>query len=145
MSYVTGKYQDIRKDTGRYQYDTKVQRLFTRLFTEQTVIPPFQDTVAVLASGKESAHDAARAREESMPILLVIIALGFHFLLDWTLWVGVLIAGGGQTAIAIIGRRRMGLPLPATVSHIIAGAIGGMLVSYVPMVLVFYWTGHPSW
>jgi hypothetical protein len=80
-----------------------------------------------------------------MPILLIIIALGFHFLLGWPLWVSVLVAGGGQTAIAIVGRRLKGIPLPAPVSHIIAGAIGGMLLSYVPMVLFFYWTGHPSW
>jgi len=57
----------------------------------------------------------------------------------------VLVAGGGQTAIAIVGIKLQGIPLPAPVSHIIAGAIGGMLLSYFPIVLVFYWMGKPSW
>jgi hypothetical protein len=80
-----------------------------------------------------------------MPLILVIIALVLHFLLGWPLWLSVLVAGGGQTAIAIVGNKLLRTPLLAPVSHIIAGAIGGMLLSYVPMVLVFYWTGHPSW
>jgi hypothetical protein len=80
-----------------------------------------------------------------MPIVLVIIALVLHLLLGWPFWVSVLVAGGGQTAIAIVGRKLLGIPLPAPVLHIIAGAICGMLLSYVPMVLVFHWTGHPSW
>jgi hypothetical protein len=78
-----------------------------------------------------------------MPIPLIIVALGLHFFLRWPLWVSVLVAGGGQTAIAIVQRWIAGVPLPAPVSHLIAGAIGGMLLSYVPMVLVFYWDGSP--
>jgi hypothetical protein len=83
--------------------------------------------------------------EFPMPIILIIIALVLHLLLGWPLWVSVLIAGGGQTAMAIVGRKRLGIPIPAPISHIIAGAIIGILLSYIPMVLVSHWTGHPSW
>lgn len=80
-----------------------------------------------------------------MPILLVIIALALHLVLRWPLWVSVLVAGGGQTILGIAHSLSTTRTLPGPLLVIIGGAVIGMAVAYVPMVIVFYLTGHPSW
>jgi hypothetical protein len=80
-----------------------------------------------------------------MPILLIIIVLALHLLLGLPLWASVLISGGGQTLLAIGHSLVATKTLPAPLFGIIGGALIGMVLAYVPMVLVFHWTGHPSW
>jgi hypothetical protein len=80
-----------------------------------------------------------------MPILLVIIALTLHLLLGWPVWVSVLVAGGGQTGLGILYSLSTARALPAPLYAIIGGGLIGMLLSYVPMIIVFYLMGHPWW
>jgi hypothetical protein len=81
----------------------------------------------------------------TMPLIPILIALVLHFLSGWPIWVSVLVAGGGQTAIAILGHKLLRIPLLDPTWQIVAVALGGMLLSYVPMVLISNWTGHSSW
>jgi hypothetical protein len=82
-----------------------------------------------------------------MPIFLGIVAVVLHLWLGWPVWVSVLVAFGGQTILGLISAiATAGRMLPASIFlQAIGGALIGMVLAYIPMVIVFYFTGHPSW
>jgi hypothetical protein len=80
-----------------------------------------------------------------MPILLFIIALVLHLSLGWPVWVSVLVAFGGQTLLGIVYSLSTTQTLPGPLHQIIGGAVIGMVLAYIPMALVGFLTGHPSW
>lgn len=81
---------------------------------------------------------------------MMIAAIVLHQFLGWPLLAGVVIAAAIATVPGLVqlfaqvnADNRFavfGIALQA-----IAGTVIGMVLTYVPMVLVYFLTGHPSW
>ena len=83
-------------------------------------------------------------------IFMVIVAVALHYFLGWPLLAGVVIAAAILIAPGLLQLLSQtndenrpavfGIALQA-----IGGTIIGAVLAYVPMVLVYFFTGHATW
>jgi hypothetical protein len=83
-------------------------------------------------------------------IFMIIVSVVLHQLLGWPLLVGVLIAALIATIPELLQLLSQTNPdnklaISAIALKAIAGMLIGVVVTYVPIVLVYFFTGHPSW
>jgi hypothetical protein len=82
-------------------------------------------------------------------LLMVVVSLALHLWLGWPLWAGVAVVGAlavGRSLASLLSygdalradRIRLGL-------EVVGGMVIAMLTAYIPMVVVMFWTKHPSW